>query len=125
MDKDPFWRFKVKHIDPQVPHLSADELKVLEQKEITINRLALVRDMFLFSCYTGFAYVDVTNLTADHIKIGIDGNRWLIKNRQKTDISERVPILPPVECILKKYKSHSGLPGGFKSSPYLINIELF
>jgi len=57
----------------------------LEQNEITTEHLALVRDMFLFSCYTGFAYVDVANLTADHIKIGIDGNRLLIKNRQKTD----------------------------------------
>jgi site-specific recombinase XerD len=74
LDKDPFDRFKIKHTDPKVPHLSAEELKAIEQKEITIERLALVRDLFLFSCYTGFAYVDVANLTADHIKIGIDGN---------------------------------------------------
>jgi hypothetical protein len=59
-----------------------DDLKVLEEKEITIQHLALVRDLFLFSCYTGFAYVDVANLTVDYIKIGIDGNRWLIKNRR-------------------------------------------
>ena len=59
LDKDPFWRYKVKHIDYNVPHLSAEELKALEEKEITILRLALVRDMFVFSCYTGFAYVDV------------------------------------------------------------------
>ena len=80
--------------------------------------------MFLFSCHNGFAYVDVTNLTADHIKIGIDGNRWLIKNRQKTDISERVPILPPVECILKKYKNHSELLKGPKLLPIPSNQKL-
>jgi len=63
----------VKHTDLTIPHLSADELKALEEKEITIERLAAVRDIFLFSCYTGFAYVDVANLTTDHIKIGVDG----------------------------------------------------
>jgi site-specific recombinase XerD len=104
LDKDPFWRYKVKHIDPKVPHLSADELKRIEEKEISILRLDLVRDVFLFSCYTGFAYVDVANLTADHIRIGVDGKKWLMKNRRKTDIPEHVPILPPAERILSKYR---------------------
>ncbi len=46
LDKDPFYRYKVKHTDPTIPHLSADELKALEEKEITIERLAAVRDIF-------------------------------------------------------------------------------
>jgi hypothetical protein len=71
LDRDPFWRYKVKHIDPMVPHLSAEELKRIEDKEISIPRLELVRDVFLFSCYTGFAYVDVANLTTDHIRVGV------------------------------------------------------
>jgi site-specific recombinase XerD len=124
LDRDPFDRFKIKHTDPKVPHLSEEELKAIEQKEITIERLALVRDLFLFSCYTGFAYVDVANLTADHIKIGIDGNRWLIKNRQKTDISERVPILPPVAQILKKYENHFKLNKSRKLLPVPSNQKL-
>lgn len=57
LDRDPFWRFKVKHIDSEVPHLSADELESLKQKEINIERLDLVRDLFVFSCYSGFAYI--------------------------------------------------------------------
>jgi hypothetical protein len=73
MDKDPFWNYKVKHIDPKIPYLSADELKALQEKEITIKRLDTVRDVFLFSCYTGFAYIDVATLTFAHIKIGVDG----------------------------------------------------
>lgn len=124
LDKDPFGRFKIKHTDPKVPHLSAQELKAIEQKDITIERLALVRDIFLFSCYTGFAYVDVANLTADHIKIGIDGNKWVIKNRQKTDISERVPILPPVTQILKKYEKHCKSTKGRTLLPVPSNQKL-
>jgi site-specific recombinase XerD len=50
--------------------------------------------------------VDVVNLTSNDLKTGIDGKQWLIKNRQKTDISERVPVLPPVAVIIEKYKSY-------------------
>ena len=84
LDKDSFWRYKVKHTDPKVPHLSESELKALEEMVITIQRLELVRDIFLFSCYTGFAYIDVANLTPDHIEIGVDGKGWLIVNPSQT-----------------------------------------
>jgi site-specific recombinase XerD len=117
LDKDPFLRYKVKHIDPKIPHLSADELKTLEEKEIVISRLALVRDIFLFSCYTGFAYVDVANLTTDHIKTGIDGGKWLIKCRQKTGISERVPIFPPALRIINKYQDYAKINSSTKLLP--------
>jgi integrase len=106
LDNDPFFRYKVKHIDPKIPHLTAEELHRLEIKEITIPRLAVVRDIFVFSCYTGFAYIDVINLTLNDLKIGIDGKEWLIKNRQKTGISERVPLLPPAAAIIEKYKTY-------------------
>ena len=85
LDADPFYRYKVKHVDPKTPHLTAEELKLHEQKEITNPRLEIVRDVFIFCCYTGFAYVDVKNLTVNHLKIGVDGKPWfnkaLAKNR--------------------------------------------
>ena len=106
LDADPFSSYKVKHIDPKVPHLTAEELHRLEVKEISIPRLATVRDIFVFCCYTGFAYVDVEHLTLKGLKIGIDGKQWLIKNRQKTGISERVPVLPPAAALIEKYKDY-------------------
>ncbi len=124
LDKDPFYRYKVKHTDPTIPHLSADELKALEEKEITIERLAAVRDIFLFSCYTGFAYVDVANLTTDHIKIGVDGKKWLIKSRQKTGISEIVPIFPPALRILKRYEGNFKLTNSKKLLPVPTNQKV-
>ena len=107
MERDPFWNYKVKHIDPKIPFLTTEELKVLQAKEITIKRLDTIRDIFIFACYTGFAYIDVATLTDAHLKIGVDGNKWLIKPRQKTGISERVPLLPPALTILDKYAGHS------------------
>jgi site-specific recombinase XerD len=106
LEKNPFLSYKVKHVDPKIPHLTVEELKLIEEKEILIERLSLVRDMFLFSCYTGFAYIDVANLTLSHIKEGPDGKKWLVKNREKTDISERVPLLPIPISIINKYENH-------------------
>lgn len=106
LPRDPFLRFHVKHIDAKVPHLSADELQRIEEKNFSSERLAAVKDFFLFSCYTGFAYIDVASLTPEHLKADSDGKLWLVKDRQKTDISERVPLLPPAVKILEKYKDH-------------------
>lgn len=106
LERDPFERYKVKHVDPKVPHLSAGELMQLSEKQIDIARLAVIKDIFLFSCYTGFAYIDVFNLTIDHLKKGADGKKWLIKYRQKTGIAERVPLLPPALQILDKYREY-------------------
>ncbi len=124
MDKDPFYRFKVKHTDPKIPHLSANELRALEEKEITIERLAVIRDIFLFSCYTGFAYIDVANLTTDHIKFGVDGKRWLVKPRQKTGIPEIVPIFPPALHILNKYENNFKLKNSKKLLPVPTNQKV-
>jgi len=124
LDKDPFYSYKVKHIDPKIPHLSADELKALEEKDISINRLAVVRDMFVFSCYTGFAYIDVASLTADHIKIDDEGKKWLIKPRQKTGIPEIVPIFPPALNILNKYECNSQLDKRKKLLPVASNQKV-
>jgi len=105
MERDPFWNYKVKHIDPKIPFLTTEELKVLQAKEITIKRLDTIRDIFIFACYTGFAYIDVATLTDAHLKIGVDGKKWLIKPRQKTGISEKVPLLPPALKILDRFSN--------------------
>lgn len=103
LDKDPFSNFKVKHIDPKVPHLSAEELERMENKHFDVKRLELVKDIFLFSCYTGFAYIDVATLTGEHLHKEFDNHNWLCKPRQKTGVDERVPIFPKAQIILDKY----------------------
>ena len=75
-------------------------------KEFASERLSLVRDIFLFSCYTGLAYIDVKNLTQSHINIGIDGDKWIFTHRQKTESASKIPILPVTQIIIDKYKDH-------------------
>lgn len=81
---DPFLCYDSKFIEVQRQFLDEQELFRLANKEFAIERTAMVRDIFLFSCYTGLAYIDTKNLTPKNIGYGIDGNKWIFTNRQKT-----------------------------------------
>jgi integrase len=106
LETNPLARFKCTYEEPSRERLTMEEVMTLYHKEFAIERLAEVRDVFLFSCYTGFAYQDVYNLTPDNIVIGIDGEKWIAIDRRKTGTPERVPLLPiPLE-IVDKYKNH-------------------
>lgn len=106
IDKDPFIKFKPTYIKNEREFLSEDELQDIMEKEFEIERLNLVKDLFVFSCYTGLSYIDVMNLNEDNIALGIDGGRWLITNRQKTHNKVKIPILPIAEELIEKYKGH-------------------
>jgi len=106
LSRDPFVQYKVRHIEHEVPHLIEEELQKLRDKEFDIDRLALVKDLFLFSCFTGLAYVDAANLTREHIVTGPGGKKWLMKNRQKTDVPSKIPLLAPALEIIEKYSDY-------------------
>lgn len=102
----PFEHFQCSYKKVKREFLDQDELDALYKKEFVIKRLEEVRDCYLFSCYTGYAYSDAEALTPDDIAIGIDGEKWIIRNRKKTDTTENVPLLPiPLE-IIEKYRKH-------------------
>jgi site-specific recombinase XerD len=105
LDKDPFMSFKVTIKDVRREILSQPELEAIEQKVLQIRRLDAVRDIFLFCCYTGLSFCDVTKLTKTNVVIGADGNKWIHISRTKTDIECRIPLLPMAEQILAKYQN--------------------
>jgi len=79
------------------------EIEQIWNKQITIQRLVEVRDAFIFQCFTGFAFQDIFALTIENIvKVGITGERWLIKDRGKTGVSETVSILPISKMLGQK-----------------------
>jgi len=106
VSRDPFDKYQLKFHRVDRGFLDAEELETLESKDFKIVRLQWVRDLFVFSCYTGLAYIDAMNLTPSNITIGIDGEYWLSTCRQKTDQPVRVPILPKAWEIIEKYKTH-------------------
>lgn len=104
--RDPFEKYQMKFVKVDKEFLTAQELQTMEDKDLKIERIAVVRDLFVFCCYTGLAYIDVMNLTPDHIIKGIDDKDWIKTSRQKTNISVNIPILPKGLNILEKYNGN-------------------
>jgi integrase len=103
---NPFENFKCSYKKVKRDFLDQEELDSLHRKNFKIQRLEEVRDCYLFSCYTGYAYSDAAALTSDDIAIGIDGEKWIIRDRIKTETTENVPLLPIALEIIAKYKNH-------------------
>lgn len=103
LQRDPFIGFKMTKREVERTALTEFELETFAAKKFPVERLTIVRDIFLFSCYSGLAYSDVKKLRRSEIFIGIDGEKWLVSKRQKTDITARIPLLPPALKIIDRY----------------------
>ena len=86
--------------------LSMEELKRMEDKNILIERLSVVRDIFIFACYTGLSFSDIAKLSRIHLQHGADGKEWIIIDRSKTNNRCRIPILPKAKEILNRYEDY-------------------
>lgn len=120
--RDPFlhWKAKLKIVDREF--LTEGEIQKLIENEFHTERLDLVKDIFLFSCFTGLAYADVKKLSANNVVIGIDGNKWIKVNRTKTDTRTNIPLLPTALEIIKKYSNRSD--ASEKLLPILTNQKM-
>ena len=104
--KDPFSSYTISTREVKRDCLTQAELTKMADKDITIERLDLIRDLFLFQCYTGLAFSDLAALEQSDIQIGIDGYKWLFIERTKTGTECRVPLFPITEQIIFKYKDN-------------------
>ncbi|WP_161888556.1 site-specific integrase [Pontibacter russatus] len=129
--KDPFLRYSIKKKKTEVQPLTKHELQALEARNFEVQRLNIIKDLFLFSCYTGLAFADVSSLRSENIGLGIDGSEWIFINRKKTGNVCRIPLLAPAKAILIKYQHHpkvveSGnllpLPSNQKYNAYLKEV---
>ena len=98
--------------------LTDEEVLQIVNKELNVPRLELVRDIFIFSCFTGLAYIDVANLTPDNI-VMLGGKEWIMTKRQKTSVETNVLLLDIPKRIISKY-SHQTYRDG-KLFPILSN----
>lgn len=124
LSKDPFLGYKAKLKVVERPYLAKEEIQAVYEKEFASDRLSQVRDIFLFSCYTGLAYVDVKQLSKSNINTGIDGNQWIFTRRQKTDTSTRVPLLPLAQELVLKYENHPQCVNSDVLFPVLSNQKM-
>ncbi len=106
LPRNPFLGYKMTKREIERPYLSQEELERISTKAFVAARTNQVRDIFLFCCYTGLAYADVKKLSRAEIATGIDGEKWIFTHRQKTESATRLPLLPPAQEILERYKDH-------------------
>jgi len=121
LDKDPFQKFQLKFVKYDRQYLTERELEHLENTYFNQERLERVKDIFLFSCYTGLSYIDVKELTEHQIVLGIDNRHWIHTKRVKTNELVKVPLLPKAYEIVQKYKAQLKITSSEKLLPLYSN----
>lgn len=101
---DPFINYKIRLKRVDRGYLTEPEIKKILKKQFACKRLEQVRDIFIFSCFTGLAYIDVRNLTKENIRTSFDGKLWIMTHRHKTQTSVNVPLLKVPQMLLQKYE---------------------
>jgi len=118
---DPFADFKLSLKEVDRPFLSEEELKLIMNKEIDIKRLRLVRDIFIFSCFTGLAYSDIKKLKKSEVEKTPDNMLWIRTRRAKTNTTTHVPILKVPLEIINRYTNLDELQADELVLPVLSN----
>lgn len=123
LQKDPFHLYKNKKHKTVIIYLTDEELKKLEKHNFIQERLQQVKDLFIFCCYTGLAYTEMSTLTTKNIEIGFDYNEWIQMIRKKTNRKISIPILPKAKEILEKYDNELPTISNQKFNSYLKEIS--
>ncbi|MBN9380390.1 MAG: site-specific integrase [Chitinophagaceae bacterium] len=122
--KAPFLGFKMTKQEIERDFLTEDELETISSKDFGTERLNHVRDIFIFSCFTGLAYADVQKLKRLEVGRGIDGNYWIFTSRKKTDTRSRIPLLPLAVEIIQKYRDSPICENSGRLLPVLSNQKM-
>ena len=115
LQRDPFFEYSIKPEESDRGFLTKDEIKTLMEAQFDTDEKGLVRDMFIFCCFTGFAFTDLYTMSIDNLQDSFDSkHQWLVKRRGKTNVTSTVPLLEIPLKILDKYK---GMASGDKLLP--------
>ena len=110
----------------QIRYLTNEELKLITDKKLPLKRLNNIRDIFLFQCYTGLAYIDIQKLTPQDIKVE-NGDKWIITERVKTGTISEIFLIPEALKLINKYKGGEMLfpvPSNQKMNAFLKEIQI-
>ena len=118
---DPFAGYEPPRPERRRRYLTREELQRLMTTPLSVPRLYLVRDLFLFSCYTGISYGDMCRLTAANLEMADDETTWIKAAREKTNVEFEIQLLDLPLHIIDKYRDTA--PDG-KLLPMYGNLEL-
>ena len=109
--KNPFIGHSFKKVDTEIKYLTKEQIDLLEQTKLSQQRLEQVKELFLFSIYTGLHYADAMSLTDDNLVVGIDGKAWISYVRSKTGKRIQIPLLDKAQALLIKFKTTRNIQG--------------
>jgi integrase len=121
---NPFAGIKHTEVLVEKDTLTPEEIIKIYKREFEIERLDVCRDVFIFCCFTGLAFTDVFNLRLHHIITDQEGNQWIQKKREKTEIEANVPLTEIPLSILKKYEKHKKCLATGKMLPCTCNQKM-
>lgn len=106
IERHPFPTYKIKMPKKKIEYLTQVEIDRIANTDFKVERLNVIRDLFIFCCYSGLAYSEVSNLAPRDLTIGMDGEQWMSILRKKTNKHYQVPLLPQTLELIDKYKQH-------------------
>ncbi len=106
MSSNPFLSIQLRQVKTNREFLVEEELTRLIEKDFDIPRLDVIRDIFVFCCFTGLSFSDVKDLQSYHIFKDNEGAYWIRKARIKTDNMCNIPLMDVPLKIIGKYKNH-------------------
>jgi len=124
IEKDPFIRWKPTFQKKERDFLNLNELNQIEDFNFHNDRLDRVRDLFVFSCYTGISFTDMNDLTKDNIRYGMDSQKWIFTSRNKTKAKVKIPLLDKALEILEKYDNHPMTEITQSLLPVITNVKV-
>ncbi|MDF1576521.1 MAG: site-specific integrase [Bacteroidales bacterium] len=133
LDRHPFPAYRIRMPKKKIEYLEREELDRIECTDFKVERLNVIRDIFIFCCYTGLGYAEVASLSLDDLVTGADGEKWLNILRKKTQKPYSVPVLPKAYEIMDKYLEHPlcrkrgrllPVPSNVKYNAYLKEIAV-
>jgi len=121
---NPFLKYKAKVKQVDRIFLNQTELDSISVKNFGTERVNVVKDIFLFCCYTGLAYADVQKLKPSEIVVGVDGEAWISSKRVKTNTAFKIPLLPSALQLIDKYKDHLATRLTARTFPVISNQKM-
>ena len=121
--KNPFINYQLKFQKNERHYLNEHELGVLESTIFSSPSLERVKDIFIFSCYTGLSYIDIKELTGGQVVRNINGSNWIYAKRKKTNETVKIPLLKQAQEILDKYL-HKNRTGNELVFPAISNQKM-
>lgn len=102
---NPFLFYTYQFDKKKPVYLTKQEIDRIWKKQFKTPRLTLVKDLFIFSCYTGLSFAEICHLQKDNIQKMNDGSSWIFIKRKKTDVMSYIPLLPIPIQLIDKYQN--------------------